>query len=91
MGAAHRPSHCWQAGEQAQDPNHLEKAPWGMNLGLLGTEQACLQMDSSYAGITDYGLLGAGKLDFYVLSWLNVPKPDTLLQHMLCLCHTVTA
>ncbi len=51
MGAAHRPSHCWQAGDWAQDPNHLGKAPLGMNLGLLGTEQACLQINHHMQGL----------------------------------------
>ncbi|KAA6426223.1 MAG: hypothetical protein FRX49_04075 [Trebouxia sp. A1-2] len=39
-GAAHCPSHCWQAEEQAQDPNHLERAPWGKNLALFSARKA---------------------------------------------------
>lgn len=51
VGAARHPSHCWQAGDWAQDPNHLGKALWGMKLGLLGIEQACLQKNHHTQGL----------------------------------------
>jgi len=38
-----------------------------MDLGLLGTEQACLQVILSHARVADHGLLAPRKYQSYVL------------------------
>ena len=81
LGAARHPSYCCQAGDWAQDPNLLGKAPRGMNLGLLGTEQACLQVNSLHARVADHGLLQAHAYIPYMSPQLYQSQ---ILPHMLC-------